>query len=308
MVRLSDNKIIVDNKDYSFCYLYLSSDGKSFKIKVQDIWEFRDEPFGIYYDMDGNIIDKPEGVEYKPYLYNPDYIHWSDGAQPYIETDDSYTIKSKTIGDKTYYALFKTISDSENDEDISPKEQPSDLSSENIKKATADGLLYNNSNCRYEDAITRNDFCILAVEAYCKLQGMDIDEYIKNNNITLDYDKFKDTDNVYVLLADKLGIMNGTEENTFSPTEYMTRQQAVVVINNIANLTGLKPNAPKVNFIDTKYYASWAKDAIFNVTSINNIKGTPIMQWVEPNKFSPWMYYTREQAYTDVYTIYEMCK
>jgi hypothetical protein len=230
--------------------------------------------------------------------------------------DDSYHFKCKEIGDKLYFALFKTLGDDETAEDYIPKEQPADWAAENIRKATEEGLLYNNSNCLYKEPITRYDFCVLAMEAFCKAQGMDIEEYLEKNNIDFGlknkYDDcdnvFEDTDNVYILLANYLGIVSGTSENKFEPFEYITRQQAAVILSNMAKVCGLKSNSEKVNFIDKQYFAKWAAEGIYNVSSIKNVKGVAIMSGTEENKFSPWMYYTREQAYTTIYRLYEMCK
>jgi len=109
-------------------------------------------------------------------------------------------------------------------------------------------------------------------------------------------------------LANKLGIVNGMSENEFEPFEKITRQQAAVMLSNMAKALGINPNSKRVNFIDKQYFAKWASDAIYDVSSIKDSNGTALMNGTEPNKFSPWMYYTREQAYVTIYRLYEMCK
>ena len=251
---------------------------------------------------------RPEGLEMDNVYY--DYLDIDYENQCFVsdKIDTSYISKTKQIGGKDYAALFKVLSEDETEADYIPTESPSFWAGESIKKATDDGLLYNNAKCRYKDSITRLDFCVLAVEAFCKSQGLEADEYIEKNNISLNFKKFDDTDNAYVLLANELGIVSGTAEDAFSPYENITRQQAAVMLSNMAKLAGLKENAPKVDFIDSEYYAAWAKDAIYTVSSIKNDEGIAIMAGTEPNKFSPWMYYTREQAYVTIYRLFEMCK
>jgi hypothetical protein len=262
----------------------------------------------FYFDALGNRVEKPEGVEFSaiaPYI--EDYEIELDNPIDIPQLDCSYIFRTKEIGGKTYYALFKQLKDGESATDYTPKEQPSTWATDSISKATSEGLLYNNANCRYKANISRQDFCILAVEAYCKSQGMEIDDYIKANNITLDYKKFTDTDNAYVLLANELGIVSGTSDTTFSPDRGITRQEAAVLLNNIASLCELKPNFQKTSYTDEAKFATWAKDAIYNVSNIQNSDGIAIMNGMEENHFSPWSLYSREQAYVTIYRLYELC-
>ncbi len=221
--------------------------------------------------------------------------------------DKSYIFKEKNIGGKKYYALFKELDKNETVQNYIPDEKPSEWALESIENASAQKLLFNNSKCFYKDPITREDFCILAVEAYCKTQGLQIEEYISKYNIAIDFDRYTDTDNVYILLAEKLGIVKGMSETEFAPNDFITRQQAAVMLSNLSKLSGLEENSPRVDFIDTDYFADWAKESIFNVSSIKNNEGIAVMSGTEPNKFSPWMYYTREQAYVTIYRLYDIC-
>lgn len=252
---------------------------------------------GIVIDKNGNQIKNEiiDDAEFMPISYE---IHSNSN-------DNGYFFKKKILCGKEYFALFK--SENEFSKEASPNDTPSEWAKSQIEHATADGLLYNNANCRFKDPITRRDFCIIAVETFCKSQGMEIDEYIEKNSIELDYHRFIDTDNAYILLAEKLGIVKGMSENTFAPNEYITRQQAAVMLSNMAKLSGLEENADRVNFTDTDFFADWAKEAILNVSAIKNPEGTAIMAGTEPDKFSPWMYYSREQAYVTIYRLYNIC-
>ncbi|MCD7778179.1 MAG: S-layer homology domain-containing protein [Clostridiales bacterium] len=165
--------------------------------------------------------------------------------------------------------------------------------------------MFNNASVRYTDNISRLDFAILAAEVFCKAKGVEIDEYIDQNNISLDFDKFTDTENAHVLLANKLGILNGTSETEFSPARGITRQEAAVMINNLAGLLGLSPNSDRQYFSDSSYFADWESEAICNVSNIRNSEGTALMTGTEENKFSPWMVYSREQAYVTLWRLYE---
>ena len=342
LIRLSDKKMIIDtmsipfegggDNEYIGHYpeLYapeinISKDKKYFEVYgwvVYYVYDYVDErikddtwhrlhPSGIrfYFDREGNMIEKPQNAEFEPLFDSQGYLNAD--VNLHIRTDkvnSSYIFKKKNIGGITYYAVFKQLESGETAESYTPKEQPSVWAADNINKATEAGLLYNNANCRYKDNISRQDFCILAVEAFCKTQGMEVDEYIKANNITLDTEKFTDTGNAYVLLANSLGIVSGTSDTEFSPDRGITRQEAAVMLNNFVKLSPLTPNAEKTNYKDVAKFSVWAKEAIENLSAIQS-NGVPVMGGMSSteNIFSPWSLYTREQAYVTIYRLYEMC-
>lgn len=296
--------LISTSKEYlstDEAFIDISKDGKYFKIE-----HIGHEPF--YYNVSGAEENPPEGTEFEPLHTDSEYYGIVPGKGITTDKmDKSYVFKEKNIGGKTHYALFKTLSDDESAEDYKPKEQPSVWAVDTIGKATAEGLLYNNANCRYKANISRQDFAVLAVEAYCKSQGMEVDEFINKNNIALNSKKFSDTDNVYILLADYLGIAKGTSENTFSPDKGITRQEAAVMLNNIAKLAGVKANAGRIDYTDKAKFSKWADDAIYNVSSIRTKDGVPVMSGMAEGIFSPWSLYSREQAYVSIYRLYEVC-
>lgn len=315
LIRESDWKVIINttyDPEINPANLYISTDEQYLMIAGQEMYGSPDghrQPVSTryYYDLEGNVIEKPEGVEFLRYIDTGEYLQInSDGIVTTDKVNRNYTFKEKVIGGKSYYALFKELEEGETAADYIPEEQPSFWAVDTIRQATDAGLLYNNSNCRYTANISRQDFAVLAVEAYCKSLGMNVDEYVSKNNITLDFDKFEDTQNAYILLANELGILSGTSDTTFSPDRGITRQEAAVMLNNMAELSGLSPNSEQVDFVDNSYFATWAEDAIASISSIKNDEGIAIMGGTEVNKFSPWMTFSREQAYVTIYRLFEM--
>ena len=317
IVNLKNLKMIKNEHKMTYHYISTSKDNDYFWFPgekyeyVSDSMSSHNPPKGydFYYDSEGNEITRPEDVEFDIIKYSMDYLGYtSESGITTNKIDKSYLKKEKNIGGKTYYALFKKFDENESYDAFVSEDDPSDWAKSSIEKATSAGLLYNNANCRYKDNISRQDFCILIVEAYCKALGIDIDEYINQNNVNLNFDKFEDTDNAYILLANELGFVNGTSKTTFSPLKGITRQEAAVMLDNTAKLLGLSPNSERVNFSDSSYFANWAADAIYSISSIKTPDGTAIMGGTEPEKFSPWMTYTREQAYTTICRLYETAK
>jgi len=147
----------------------------------------------------------------------------------------------------------------------------------------------------YTKNITRQEFCRLAVKTYMTKTGYKVDNSLKN--------PFEDVSDEYVTAAYSLGIVSGTGKNKFSPNNAITRQEAAVMLNNLADLLNMKKDDRTIEFIDEKYFAQWAKESIYSISSIRS-GNTYIMTGTEANKFSPWMNYTREQAVATMLRLY----
>lgn len=168
---------------------------------------------------------------------------------------------------------------------------PSKWSEESINKAVENGIVPKKLQSKYTLNITREEFCELAMETYSAITGYTIDEISS---------PFTDTYNKYISHANKLGIVAGTGDEKFSPYNNITRQEAAVMLNNLAKILNISITGNKEKFIDENYFADWAKESIYNISGLGIMVGT------EPNKFSPWMNYTREQAIVTLYRLYNV--
>lgn len=164
-----------------------------------------------------------------------------------------------------------------------------------IKYAVACGLVPEYLQSNYKNKITRQEFCALAVQTYISKTGNEIDLLAKT--------PFKDIDDIYVTNAYNLKIVSGVGDDNFAPNNNITRQEAAVMLNNLANVIGIKSTPNTEKFIDESYFADWAKKSIYAVTGIKS-EDTFVMVGTEPNKFSPWMNYTREQAIATMLRLY----
>lgn len=70
--------------------------------------------------------------------------------------------------------------------------------------------------------ITREEFCELVIGLYEMVTGQPA--------TPIDYNPFKDTDNLSVLKANKLGIVYGVAQDTFSPNKPITLQEISVIL------------------------------------------------------------------------------
>ncbi|MFI3230695.1 MAG: WG repeat-containing protein [bacterium] len=140
----------------------------------------------------------------------------------------------------------------------------------------------------FTDKITRQEFCHLALQTYFAKTG----DTIKANIQT----PFTDVDDPYVTTAYNLGIISGHGNGLFTPNDLITRQESAVMVNNLANVLNLTSNSENRSFVDTSYFADWAKDAIYSVSSMHLSDGIFVMTGTGEGKFSPWFNYDREQA------------
>lgn len=172
------------------------------------------------------------------------------------------------------------------------------------------GWLPNWMACNFKNKITRSDFCILVIEMI---------KQKKNNDDLKDSDRkqlpviedsytspFTDVDNYYVSAAYNLGIVSGRGDGRFAPYEYITRQEAAVMLVNAAKVMGIDDydSTKSVGFVDESYFADWAEDAIDRICRIKNENGEYIMTGTGQGKFSPWWNYSREQAIVTLDRLY----
>ena len=104
--------------------------------------------------------------------------------------------------------------------------------------------------------ITRGEMCQLAVHALEKIVGWSIDPE------RADY--FSDTQELYIVKAYELGIVNGYPDGTFRPDAKLTRQEFFQIIENFCNAAAFLPfadNSFLSSFLDTDAVADWAAEA-----------------------------------------------
>ena len=83
-------------------------------------------------------------------------------------------------------------------------------------------------------SISRKEMCELAVVALEKITENVIEPARR--------DYFSDTDDIYVVKAHELGVVNGDGNGKFRPNDNLTRQEFFVIINNFCNASAFSPN------------------------------------------------------------------
>jgi hypothetical protein len=139
----------------------------------------------------------------------------------------------------------------------------------------------------FKQAITREEFAILAVTMYEKLLGTKIEGRVE----------FSDTDDVAVQKAAFLGLVEGTGGTTFSPDAPLTREQAAALLSRLAAALGVPLDARTPQFSDMAGVSDWARTAVSQMWSMGIMGGVD-------GAFSPKGSYTREQAIVSAFRLY----
>jgi hypothetical protein len=153
-----------------------------------------------------------------------------------------------------------------------------------ILEAYNNGLTYPGILYDYDRAITREEFCTLAVKLYEELTGL---------NPVPGTNPFNDTNNPEVLKAYSLGIINGISATQFAPAYNVTRQEMCVMLYRALDAAGRNISVdPTAAFPFTDYadIASWA----INEVKFCNQNG--IMNGTSPTTIDPLLNTPREQA------------
>ncbi len=200
------------------------------------------------------------------------------------ETEAYYDLQGNSY--KTKEEIFKI---NKNSSDMS------DWAKESIETAINIGIVPKELRNNYKSNISRKEFCQLAISTYIAKTGNKIDETAES--------PFDDISDVSITAAYNLGIVKGTGLKKFTPDNNITRQEAAVMLRNLANILKIADTPKQEKFIDENYFADWAKDAIYFVAGIKS-GDTFVMVGTEKGKFSPWMNYTREQAVATMLRLY----
>lgn len=170
---------------------------------------------------------------------------------------------------------------------------PSDWAQSEVWDAIIAGLVPNDFQSAYRNNVTRKEFCRLMVTLVKQSIGIDI--YLKTKNITVS-NPFIDTDDDDVLVAYALGIVSGTSENMFSPSNSITRQEAATMLARTAKVLSLTAEESE-NFNDKGQFASWASESIAFVSGLADpTNGVKVMNGMGNGNFAPTDNYSREQA------------
>lgn len=172
---------------------------------------------------------------------------------------------------------------------------PSSWAVAEIEKAKDYGLITAKVLGNYQQSITREEFCELAVKLYEALSG--------TAAAVPEANRFTDTNNPEILKANALGIVNGVnaEQTLFDPKANVNREQIAVMFYRTLQAvdSSLIQGSYFITFRDGEQISNWALDAVGFMT------GNHIITGIGNNLVSPQGPATREQGIALVKRTYE---
>jgi hypothetical protein len=206
------------------------------------------------------------------------YIHFIYSNMLVVVYADSSILDNDGLADLS----FVRYKGEDNDGSIyTPSAWANDL----VRYAIAENLVPASLQSKYTQPTTRAEFCALATALYEKIKG-EITERIT----------FADIDDVNVEKMAAIGVVSGVGGNRFDPDANLTREQAAVMLAQLAVAVG-KPfdKQAAARFADNSSIASWA------IERVGQVQAAGIMSGIGNNMFAPKQPYTREQSIITVF-------
>lgn len=187
-------------------------------------------------------------------------------------------------------------------------ELPSAWAKEEMAQVAALGLIPPEMDGGYREPVSRADFARLAIHVAAAAKGKSVDDLLKEKGKTIDKTAFRDTRDETVLAAHALGIISGRGQGVFDPEGRITRQEAAVMLAQLAALLGVVPDKAPPVFADADQIAPWAMEAAKTVSAITDPEnGAAVISGTGKNRFSPQGTYEKQQAFITLKRMYQAC-
>lgn len=197
---------------------------------------------------------------------------------------------------------------------ILPVDGASDWSKPEIQKAAACNLLPYELTDKYQNNITRKEFCDLIYRLIATEFSPDsdsrmgqwsaIESVIYERELTdkVNSVSFLDCEDYSIKFLSGAGIIYGMGDGTFAPDESITREQAATILYRTAEFLGnktiIKPSYNQM-YDDENAISDWA------ISSVASMKAMNIMKGISEREFAPKGTYTVEQAIATMVRLYE---
>lgn len=174
-------------------------------------------------------------------------------------------------------------------------DQPSVWAFEELVEADKANLIPEMLMEAYSEDISRIDFTRLLIHGLMQYTGQTYNELYETVDVV--DTEFKDTTDLDVQLAARLGIVNGVGDNRFNPTGGILRQEAATMLYRAGQYLEIEAVQDVQEFSDADKIPDWAKASVDYVTNITDAtQGKKVMEGVGNQMFAPDRSYTREQA------------
>ena len=170
-------------------------------------------------------------------------------------------------------------------------EGPSTWAVGEVTKAIENNLVPFEYQSAFTFNIMRYEFCSIIVEFLEEYYDTTREDIIRDNNINVINTPIEDGFSDDIVICFNLGIVNGRGNGIFDGDSEITREEAAVMLTNLAKYLGINGDAEEVYLSDKSEVSAWAMDAV------NYVLQNKMMQGVGNDMFSPKTNITREQTY-----------
>ena len=166
---------------------------------------------------------------------------------------------------------------------------PSDWAAVYVETSIELGIVPLYLRTQYTQAATRAEFCAIAVTVYESVAG----------EIT-GRKEFEDTDDENAQKAAFIGVMTGIDVSIFDPDSLLTREEAAVILSQLADALEMPLPREATTFADIDNISEWALE------QVGCVQAAGIMSGIGDNMFAPQGLYTREQCIITIVRLYDM--
>ncbi|MEJ8786002.1 S-layer homology domain-containing protein [Peptoniphilus sp. HCN-40583] len=166
----------------------------------------------------------------------------------------------------------------------------SNWSVEELRDAGKNGLIPPSVKADMKKDITREEFTEVMVRLYEKVERV---------HLVAGKSPFKDTKNESVVIASRLGLVNGVGNGKFAPNAKITREDMATILARFIKSVGVKENATSgAPFGDHNKISPYARESVYTLRSMG------LMDGYQDNAFRPKTHASREQAMVLAQRIY----
>lgn len=171
-------------------------------------------------------------------------------------------------------------------------ESPSSWAHDTVWAAIDLGFVPAELQTKYTAAITRGEFCALAVRLYETYTGEEIQARVE----------FPDTSDINVQKAAAINVLSGLANGDAAPDKALTRAQAASILVRLAEACGITLEDGEPDFNDNQNLPEWARSAV------GKVQTNGIMVGNASGNFAPNDSYTREQSIFTIMSVYAKLK
>lgn len=157
-----------------------------------------------------------------------------------------------------------------------------------VVSAMKSDILPSNMAHGFLDNITRLEFCQIA---YNLLK----DKIDGTNTVSA----FTDVDSPEVSALASINVISGRDDEHFAPNDELTREEAAVILSNIAEYLKFKTISDKIFiYTDDKNISEWACECVYKMRNLS------VMSGMDFNCFQPQSKYTKQHAIATIMRLY----